>query len=334
MALQDTQALMEATPQMDLELSDQSETLESGYQRMDDVTQKAQTDIAAAPTEPTPEYQPVDATALKEGAGIEQGSSYVTPEATVAGQMDKLLDQESAYMQNAKKKAMEQAAGLGLAGSSMAIGATHRAAIESAMPIAEADAKTYATAALAEQKAYNDISAKKAESDLSGAAREHMYDVDVAKAKTSATLTQIAETAKLQGNMAMEATMTQMKSTWDAETQGAIKNLEAKLTMLTQEQQISAQERQYASQQASQIMAAAYGTINDLLGNADFMAGYKDSPEKLTQVFNNFIDMAKNQTEFIGATAGLADEYADPNTGYATLIGSWTTNLSGYTPPA
>ena len=213
----------------------------------------------------------------------------------------------------------------------MAIGAAQRAAIESAMPIAEADAKTYATAALQEQKVYNEISSKQAESNLSGAAREHMYDIDVAKAQTSAVMTQIAETAKAQGNMAMEATMTQMKSTWDAETQGALKNLEAKLTLLTNEQNISAQERQYASQQASQILAASYGTINDLLGNADFMAGYKNKPEKLTQVFNNFIGLATNQVEFIGASAGLADEYYGDG-GYANLIGSWSTDMSGYVP--
>ena len=78
--------------------------------------------------------------------------------------------------------------------------------------------------------------------------------------------------------------------------------------MMTRQQQICADERKYASTQASNIMAAAYGTINDLMGNADFMAGYADDPEKLTGVFNNFIDLAKNQVEFIGATAGVADE--------------------------
>jgi len=234
-------------------------------------------------------------------------------------------------MQTAQKRAQERASALGLGGSSMAVGAAHRAAIESALPIAEQDAKTYASAALQEQKVYNEISSKQAESNLSAAAREHMYDIDVAKAQTSAIMTQIAETAKAKGNMAMESTMVQMKSTWDAETQGALKNLEAKLTLLTNEQQISATERQYASQQASQILAASYGTINDLLGNADFMAGYKDSPEKLTQTFNNFIDLAKNQVEFIGASAGLADEYFGDG-GYADLIGSWTTQLGGYVP--
>ena len=184
---------------------------------------------------------------------------------------------------------------------------------------------------LAEQAAYNEISQKKAESDLSGAAREHIYDIDMAKTEANATFNQILENAKLQGNMAMETTMTQIKSQWEAETQAAIKNLDAQITMMVEQQKISASERQYASQQASSIMASAYGTINELMGNADFMAGYKDDPEKLTDVFNNFINIAKNQVEFIGATAGLGDEYFQGG-GYADLIGSWTTDMGGYVP--
>lgn len=332
MALEDTKALMEEIPEVDLQLSDQTQTIQSGYDKMDQVSAEAQTALGEVEAAPAPTYQPVDTQTLQDDAGIKQGASYITPEATVAGQMDKLLNQESAYMQTAERRAQERAASLGLGGSSMAVGAAHRAAIESARPIAEADAKTYAATALAEQKVYNEISSKKAESDLSGAAREHMYDIDVAKAQTSAAINQIAESFKMKGNIAAEATMTQMKSKWDAETQAAIKSMEAKVNMLAQEQQISAQERQYASQQASQIMAASYGTINDLMGNADFMAGYADKPEKLTDVFNNFINLAKNQVEFIGATAGLADEYFAPD-GYASLIGSWTTNMSGYVAP-
>jgi len=78
-------------------------------------------------------------------------------------------------------------------------------------------------------------------------------------------------------------------------------------------------------------MAAAYGTSSELMGNADFMAGYADHPEGLTDVFNNCIRLAKNQVECIGASAGLGDEYFQGG-GFADLIGSWSTDLSGYTP--
>ena len=319
-------------PTMNLELSDQTPKLEEGFDRMDEITEGSQEDIKNVDVAPTPEYTPVDAEGLLGESGMKEGNSYITPEGTVAGQLESLLDSDSAYMTNAKRRADEKAASLGLLGSSMAVGASERAAVESALPIAQADAKTYATAQLAEQKAYNEMSQKKAESDLSGAAREHIYDIDVAKAKTNASFQMIMDNAKMQGQMAMETTMQQIKSQWEAETTAAVKTLESQLTMMVEQQKISASERQYASTQSSNIMAAAYGTINDLMGNADFMAGYADDPEKLTGVFNNFIDLAKNQVEFIGATAGLGDSYFEGG-GYADLIGTWTTDLGGYVAP-
>jgi hypothetical protein len=318
-------------PDLEIPLTDPTPKLEQGQERLDQVTEGALEDLQNAPIKDTPLYERVDAGELLGGSGIREGSSYITPEGTVAGQLEKLLASDSEYMKTAERRAKEQAASLGLAGSSMAVGAAHRAAIESGLPIAQQDAKTFASAQLEEQKAYNDISKKKAESDLSGAAREHMYDIDIAKAEAQATFQQIMDNAKMQGNMAMETTMLQIKGQWEAETQAALKNHEAKLTMMMEQQKISANERQYASQQASQIMAAAYGTISELMGNADFMAGYADSPDKLTDVFNNFISLAQNQVEFIGATAGLGDEYFQGG-GFADLIGSWETDLGGYTP--
>ena len=41
-------------------------------------------------------------------------------------------------------------------------------------------------------------------------------------------------------------------------------------------------------------------------------------------LFNNFINLAKDQVRFIGASAGLTDEYMNPESGYLELIGEWT----------
>ncbi|MCP3683291.1 MAG: hypothetical protein GY861_11435, partial [bacterium] len=75
--------------------------------------------------------------------------SYV-PEATatVAGQMESLMDKNSPYLQQAAKAGERTAQARGLLSSSMAAGAAQGAAMDRALPIAQQDAQTYATNAL------------------------------------------------------------------------------------------------------------------------------------------------------------------------------------------
>ena len=306
-----------------LELSDQEDKMQGARDNISDTVDWAQDETSQVDTGDV-SYAPVDADKLIDEAGIKEGSSYATPESTVAGQLTQLLDSDSKYMKTAERRADEKSARLGLLGSSMAVGAAHRAAIESAMPIAQQDAKTYAQFQLNEQQTKNEVSRIKAESDLSAAAREHMYDIDAEKMKFNAQIDIIASSAKQMGNAEVEMALTQAKATWDAETKAYLAEVDANLTMKMNQQEISAREREYASTTSSQIMAASYGTINDLMGNADFMAGYADNPDGLTKVFNNFINLAKDQVRFIGATAGLTEEYSDPNNGYLEFIGEWT----------
>lgn len=62
---------------------------------------------------------------------------------TVAGQMNQLLDSDSSYIQQARQSGAEQAASRGLLNSSISAGASQKAAIDAAMPIAQQDAKAY-----------------------------------------------------------------------------------------------------------------------------------------------------------------------------------------------
>ena len=311
-------------------LSNQQGTLQKGLDTQEGILGGGLENLQGYETGRDTSYDSVDSAALQEQAAIKEGGSFITPEATVQGQLEGLLASDSAYMQNAKKQAEEFAASKGLLGSSMAAGATQRAAIEAGLPIAQADAKTYATAVLSEQKTYNEIASKQAESELSAAARQHSYNLDTAKAETNAAFSSIMNTMKNQGNMAMETTLGEIQGQWEIESQTTLKQLDSQLALLEGEQQISGQLKVQAQQQAAQVMAASYGTINELLQNADFMAGFKDNPAKLTATFNNFINMAKQEVKFIGATAGLANNY----TGWTNYMGGWTTNMSGYKPTA
>lgn len=271
-------------------------------------------------------YGGVDANVLKEEAAVDAGSKYITPEATVSGQLETLLNKESEYMKNAEKRANERSASLGLLGSSMASGAAQRAAIETAMPIAQQDAQTYSKAALAEQATYNEISRMKAESDLSAVAREHIYDIDTNKSRFAASVDLVTKMAQAEGNAALETYLVEAKGRWDAEIKSSLTEFNARIDDAMAAREISAREKEWATTLSSQIMGGVYGTIADLMSNSDFMAAYADAePGELDKVFNNFIGFGKDHLAFIGSSASLMEEYTGltegPDTGWIDWMG-------------
>ena len=76
---------------------------------------------------------------------------------TVQGQLNGLLNSDSPYIQLARQQAAEQSNSRGLLNSSLAATAGERAAIESAMPIAQQDAQTYFSQANLNQNAENNF---------------------------------------------------------------------------------------------------------------------------------------------------------------------------------
>lgn len=74
---------------------------------------------------------------------------------TVSGQLDALLAKDSQYLQRARAGSAQTANSRGLLNSSMAAGAGEAAAIDAALPIANADAQTYGNAARDNQQAGN-----------------------------------------------------------------------------------------------------------------------------------------------------------------------------------
>lgn len=73
----------------------------------------------------------------------------------VENRLSGLLNQSNPYIQNARRRGMETASRRGLGNSSISAGASERAAIESAMPIAQQDAQTYFQSRTNNQNALN-----------------------------------------------------------------------------------------------------------------------------------------------------------------------------------
>lgn len=81
------------------------------------------------------------------------GAREITADETVAGQMQKILSENSPYMQSAKAEGIADANARGLLSSSLASGMSQKAAIDAAAPIAAQDASTHAASALSAQNA-------------------------------------------------------------------------------------------------------------------------------------------------------------------------------------
>lgn len=97
-------------------------------------------------TQPT-EIKPLPALGTLQTSG--------TQAATVQGQMDNLLKNDSPLMQRATTRASQAANKRGLLNSSMAVQSGQEAALTAALPIAQADAKAYQAQGLANQNAMN-----------------------------------------------------------------------------------------------------------------------------------------------------------------------------------
>lgn len=95
-------------------------------------------------------------------------TNAVTQEQMVSGQMTDLLNKKSPFMQLAETKANQESNSRGILNSSMAVGAAHNAAIQSALPIAQQDADTQFKSSLTNMDAIN---------RTKGAAQQQSYDV-------------------------------------------------------------------------------------------------------------------------------------------------------------
>ena len=90
-----------------------------------------------------------------QGAENRAYTRQVTNNELVSNQLNNLMNQEGAYLSNARRRGLEQANRRGMLNSSISAGSAERAALEAAMPIASADAAAYGTAQSQNMEALN-----------------------------------------------------------------------------------------------------------------------------------------------------------------------------------
>ena len=226
-----------------------------------------------------------------------------------------LLSRDSEYMQLARARALQQMNARGLSNSSMAVGAAHNAAIQSALPIAQQDAQAFNQVGLSNVGAVNQASATNTNAaNQFGLANQAL---DARSASENAAAAQAANTwtaaADLQQNTAdQNATNTSRQYNAGAANTFASRNMDAINAMASDFAQ--------ASNEAS-IQNAENNLRVFLQESAQDIDNYRTDAQRQTALDN----MAMEMTRF-AITAGFGAD-SDKMANYLALVSDMNPSL-------
>ena len=222
-------------------------------------------------------------------------ASYIDQaKSTVAGQLTSLLSADSPYIKQAETKAKEQAASRGLLNTTLAAQAGRKAAIESALPIAQTDAETYRQFGLQQQTAENQMATIQGEAIVSG----ELNKQKAAIAQTAQNI-QNAFQSRLQG-------ATEQSKTWLQDLQQVhttnLQALEHQQNLALQQQNITAEKASAIRTQSSQIMQNYQISVENLMTDPDFL---NLGSAAINNAVNQMQTLARNSIKFLGASSGI-----------------------------
>ena len=263
-------------------------------QKMKDL---ANDQIASQPDYVAPEDSALDT--------IKGADVYQRPEDTVSWQMEQLLNQDSPYMQVAKQRAEEQAQRFGLLGSSMSVGATHRAAIESALPIAQQDAEISAKFGMQQQAAENQIGTIEAETELGSALMKQRMALE----KQAQVLDQSFKMAAQGLDFESQTILADIQGRWQLVTNDANLRLEAALKEKLNNQQIDAETVASVRASASDLVQNYQISVEELLKDPDFL---QLGSETIKGTLNNMLATTTASIQFMADSSGInMDDFLD-----------------------
>ena len=269
-----------------------------------DVAQKytdAATELTTtSPTQTTGYQSPFTTNAVTgelEGAPqVKQSESYITPQTTVAGQLEALMKVDSPLMKLSETQAKERSSALGMSSSSMAIGAAQKALLETAMPIAQQDAQQ--AFQLKQQQQAIDNEQTKIETEAQVAGQLNLQKAQLAEQQT-----------RLQAGW--ETTLKGLDQQTQVEFAGYqnelsknIKELEANLQAQLQKQNIDAQIQGILVNQAQDMLNNYQVTIQQLLGNQAFLESMPNS-DAMKGLFNDMFATVSSSIRYSAKTAGV-----------------------------
>lgn len=222
---------------------------------------------------------------------IKGGGEYLTPEAKVSTQLTNLLAADSPYMTQVANKSNEQANKLGLLSSSMAVGAGQRAAIQSALPIAQADAQMAGQFQLGQQKAEYDVSKDLISTQLNADYLKYKGEIDTTF--QSAMKSADAKTAAIYQDA---------QNKWNYDIQTSLKTFDNQWAERLANGQVSQERYNNAMSSIGAITQNTQTNISNVLQDPDIASMNADV---VASMLNNIQDHALASIEFVSGVGGI-----------------------------
>ena len=164
------------------------------------------------------------------------GSSYITPESTVAYQLEQIMSKDSALMKRSAALGKQQAGALGLQSSTAGVGMVAGALYDRALQIAAPDAATHAAAQLQQQKADVARNQTMVEGVVSAELQKDKANLDAQTIKLKSEFDLVMQSADAQ----TKESLTKWMETYERDTSLAQIEAQGKLDKMMQDGLISA----------------------------------------------------------------------------------------------
>lgn len=245
---------------------------------------------------PTPEF--TGYVPPEETPEVERGETFMTPETTVAGQLEKIFKKGSPLMDLQETRARAEASALGMLSSSAGIGAGQRALYDKGLEIATPDAATAAEFKRAEQATLNQQQTIATEAQVSGALTQQKAEIAEQQKKLDDSFA-----LSLRGlDTQTEANMVDQKGKWDA----AFREMDANLARSLQSQEINANVEAAIMNQTTNMVNSYQESIQMLLGDESFRLATTD-PGVRDKIFNDMFQTTVASLKFTASAAGVYD---------------------------
>jgi hypothetical protein len=235
---------------------------------------------------------------LEDPTTIQPGSDFVSPESTVAGQLEKIFKAGSPLQDLAETRAKERASALGMQSSSAAIGASQRALYDTGLQIATPDAATHAAAQAREQSAKISQSQVDKEAQVAG-------DLTVQKAAIAQRQKSINDDFQL--------LLTGMEQDQQKELLGVKNEFDKSIAVLNNDLQSQLTRLSIDADIEGKIINQTHDMLNNvqiswqqMLTNDNFLNNFTDRADMLTTM-NNLLNPVKASITMSAQQAGVYD---------------------------
>lgn len=217
------------------------------------------------------------------GLYAKPGSSYITPEGTVAGQLESLLSKDSALMKRSTALGKQMAGSLGLQSSTAGIGMVAGALYDRALQIATPDAATYAQAQLNQQKADLNINQTLVEGRVSSSLQSQKANLDAQTIKMKA----VFDTVLAGADAASKESLNKWMAEYEHGSTMAQIEAQGKIDKMLQDGVLTANQAEQGKQSMMQQVMNTQISIENALRDPEILAL---GPEAMNALLNKLKD--------------------------------------------